>query len=101
MGCPQDQLSDVVAFSFGKSLKRAATHDVIVRLWLTRKAVSTIDSRYDENAVPPFFFSPTSLCLPLAFALCWCVAMLATFSLSLGLSVSRNGESSLLEGLRV
>ena len=54
MGCPQDQLSDVAAFSFGKRPRGAATHDVIVRLGLTRKAVSTIDPRYDENAVPPF-----------------------------------------------
>ena len=58
LGCPQDQLSDVVAFSFGKRLKGTATHDVIARLGLTRKALSTIDPRYDENAVPPFFFLP-------------------------------------------
>ena len=57
-GCPQDQLSEVVAFSFGKKLKGTATHDLIVRLGLTRKAVSTIDPRYDENAVPPVFPPP-------------------------------------------
>ena len=58
----QDQLAEVVYFSFGKRLKGTAAHDVIVRLGLTRKAVSTIDPRYDENAVAPA--SPSTLPLP-------------------------------------
>jgi len=53
----QQACSDVAFYSFGKRLKGKATCDLIRRLGLTRKAVTTIDPRYSENEVAAPFIT--------------------------------------------